>query len=183
MVIVHSTMVQRRHILPCAPVTLVTVFLCESYKISSPNLHCARKIVYLTQLYRTQHLSRPFYITPVLLALTMSLHDEDGYVGLLLAVEQSCCISRPWPLRYNSSNRPFQALLHVRFLRFHIFRSQQFPNEQCCLGSQQIAKYPPSCLPHQPTWIQWNRARQCAPSWPSSSTCSWWTPHPTPFPR
>ena len=22
-------------------------------------------------------------------------HDEDGYVGLLLAVEQSCCISRP----------------------------------------------------------------------------------------
>ena len=73
MVIVHSTMVQRRHILQCAPLTLVTVFLCESYKMSSPNVHCARKIEYLTQLYRTQLLSRPFYITPVLLALTMSL--------------------------------------------------------------------------------------------------------------
>ena len=48
-------------------------FLCESYKISSPNVHCARKIVYLTQLCRTQLLSRPFYITPVKLALTTSL--------------------------------------------------------------------------------------------------------------
>ncbi len=33
----------------------------------------SRKIAYLTQLYRTQLLSRPFYTTPILLALTMSL--------------------------------------------------------------------------------------------------------------
>ena len=116
----------------------------------------SRKIVYLTQLYRIQLLSIPFYITPVLLALTMSLlhhmmKTATLAYSLLLSTILNILLHTPSVTTPHSSNRPFQALLHIRFLRFYIFRSWQFPNEQCCLGSQHMARYPPSCLSHRPT--------------------------------
>ena len=116
-------MVQRRHILQCAPVTLVTVFLYESYKISSLNVHCARKIVYTTIPHPTSvqtllHHTRSISIDHV----TIPPHDEDGYVGLLLVVEHDT----KYPVAYPVRDYFATTVATVLFKRFCTFGSFDF---------------------------------------------------------
>ena len=54
--------------------------------------------------------------------VTITPHGEDGYVGLLLVVEHDTKYPVAYPVRDYSATTV--ALLHIRFLRFHIFRSR-----------------------------------------------------------